>query len=149
MRPTFSQMLMGAAATLSKDVAPHVERAPYAVGRVGTVGLILACVAQEADRAVDTAVREQQDLRALFKEAAIAPLSEPLKQKLRAAAAEQPKSLKLSELEPQTNAMTLLLMDLLERLETEQFDWAISLEKRVWAVLKASADRRALYLPVL
>ncbi|MES1198943.1 MAG: hypothetical protein ABUS48_03080 [Pseudomonadota bacterium] len=151
MRPTFGQLLLGAAATLGKDVAPHIEdNAPVAVGRLGTVGLILACMAQEADRAVETAVREQDALRALFLDAAAAPLPRDMQMRLKAAATNDARpSLKLSDLDAQNAKLKRLLMDLLVALEAEHFDWAIALEARVWTVLKSGAERRALYLPVL
>jgi len=151
MKPSFAQVLMGVASTLVDDVAPHIgDDAPYAVGHIGTIGLILACAAQEADRAAETATLEQDALRALFAEAALAPLAPDLRARLRAAGADNRRpSLRVSDLEAQTAQLKLLLMELLETIETERFDWAERLESRIWDVLKSGAERRALYLPVL
>ena len=150
MKPSFSQLLLGAASTLTQDIAPQMKRAPAAQGQLGAIGLILACAAQEADRAVETALIEQDALRALFADAALQPLTESLRMRLQAASLDHARpSLKLSALETQTTHLNALLMDLLEQVETEQFDWAIALEKRIWGMLKANAERRALYLPVL
>ncbi|HVY83969.1 MAG TPA: hypothetical protein VG943_02470 [Caulobacterales bacterium] len=151
MKPTLGQMLMGAASTLNDEIAPHIDDgAPVAIGHVGTLGLILACMAQEADRAVETAVREQDAIRALFADAAKAPLPRDLAIRLKAAAADDARpSLKLTDLEAQNAKLKRLLMTLLETLEAEHFDWAVALEARVWTILKTGAERRALYLPVL
>ncbi len=151
MKPSFSQILMGAASTLSRDVAPHIAPdSPYAVGHAGTIGLLLACAAQEADRATETAMREQDALRALFTDAAKAPLAPDLVARLRIAGLDDTRpSLKITDLEAQTEKLKLLLMELLETVEEERFDWAELLEKRIWGALKSGAERRALYLPVL
>jgi hypothetical protein len=150
MKPSIGQMLMGSASTLTREVAPHLERAPSAIGQIGTIGLILACIAQEADRAAETALREQDALRALFADAAQSPLPEDLCVRLRAAASEDARpSLKLSDLEPQNAALMTLAGELLNTVEEQNYDWAEKLESRIWRVLKAGAERRALYLPVL
>ncbi|HVZ99109.1 MAG TPA: hypothetical protein VG841_02205 [Caulobacterales bacterium] len=151
MKPAFGELLMGAASTLSREVAPHVDDGePVAIGHIGTIGLILACMAQETDRAVETAVREQDAIRGLFADAAKAPLPRDLALRLKAAAADDTRpSLKLSDLERQNAKLKRLLMDLLEMLEAEHFDWAVMLEARIWDILKTGAERRALYLPVL
>ena len=150
MKPSLQHLLMGAASTLGKDVAPHIEDdAPFAVGHVGTIGLILACVAQEADRAVDTAVREQDALRALFAVAAEQPLPGDLRARLAEAAQGARIGFRLSDLEAQNNPLKALLAELLETVEQERFDWAEQLEAQIWDVLRAGAERRALYLPVL
>jgi hypothetical protein len=58
MKPSMAQILIGAAGTLNEEIAPKLEASPFSMGRVGTIGLLLACVAQEAERAAETAVRE-------------------------------------------------------------------------------------------
>ncbi len=149
MRPTLSQILMGAADTLGRDIAPLASDAPFAQGQLGAIGLILACVAQEADRAVETAILEQEALRALFADAAKVALPEHVRVRVAAAAREERKSLRLSDLEAQRESMTALLGELLEHIEQQYFDWAEDLEKRIWRALKAGTERRTLYLPVL
>lgn len=149
MKPSMNQILMGVAATMSKDVAAHVNE-PIAVGHVGTIGLILACVAQETERAAETAILEQDALRALFRDAIDQPMPEELLLELRAAVRDDSRaSLKLGDLDAQAARSRELVTPLLAYLETQNFDWAEKLEKRVWGVLKAGAERRALYLPVL
>ena len=150
MIPSFSRMLMGAADTLSQDVAPHIKDAPDAIGHMGTIGLILSCMAQAVDSAAEAAIAEQEALRAFFREATSQPLREDLLQEVRIAGIDSARpSLKVSALEAQNAELTRLLMEVLQYLEAEHFDWAIALEAKIWALLKASAERRALYLPVL
>lgn len=149
MKPSLNQMLIGVASTLSRDVAPNVS-APFAVGHVGTIGLILACIAQEAERATETALREQDALRTLFADAAREPLPRDLAARLLAASRDDARpSLKIADLDAQTAKLKALLSELLETVEAEHFDWAERLEARIWSVLKAGTERRALYLPVL
>ena len=45
MKTSLAHYLMGAASTLNKDVAPHVREQPYALGHVGTIGLLLVLMA--------------------------------------------------------------------------------------------------------
>lgn len=149
MRPTLPQILMGAADTLGRDIAPLAASAPFAQGQLGAIGLILACVAQEADRAVETAILEQEALRALFADAGKHALPDPLRARVAAAAREERRSLRLSDLEAQREQLTALLGELLVHVEQEHFDWAQELEQRIWRALKAGTERRALYLPVL
>jgi hypothetical protein len=149
MRPSLAQILMGAADTLGRDIAPLAADAPFAQGQLGAIGLILACIAQEADRAVETAILEQEALRALFADAARAPLPETLRARIAAAAREERRSLRLSDLEAQRETLTALLAELLEHVEQQHFDWAEDLEKRIWRALKAGTERRTPYLPVL
>lgn len=149
MRPSVSQMLMGAAANLNRDIAPSIQPGSYAIGQAGTIGLLMVLMAQESDRAVDTLVNEQDAIRALFAEAARASVPDDLRLRLAEAAARSRTSLRISDLEGETALLNELLIELHAWLETSKFDWAEALESRVWEILKLGADCRALYLPTL
>ncbi len=146
-----AQLLMGAAAALTREIAPHLENNPTAKARAGALGLILACAAQEADSGAETLIREQDALRALLLEASHMPLGDEalLTQLAQAGRDESRPSLKVTDLEAQNGALMGLLGALLAHVEAINFDWAETLEARIWRLLKAGAERRALYLPVL
>lgn len=150
MKPSLSQFLMGAAATLNRDVAPHVRGSRYALGHVGTLGLLMTLMAQETERAADTLVHEQDTLRGLFADAAKQPLAPDLRARLAAAGVPVERtSYRLSDLERDAAALNTLLIELHQAVEGNPFDWAETLEQRILEVLKLGAECRALYLPSL
>lgn len=150
MRPSLAQFLMSTAATLNREIAPHVMGNRYALGNIGTIGLLMTLMAQETERAADTLVHEQDALRALFADAAKAPLPEPLRTRLAAAGVPVVRnSYRLTDLERDTAALNTLLIELHETVEPSAFDWAQALERRILEVLKLGAACRALYLPTL
>jgi len=149
MRPTISQMLMKSAQTLGMDIAPNVRGDSYAASKAGMIGMILILLSQEGERAADTMTREQDAIRALFAEAAHAPLDPDLQTRLAEAGAIEPRSYRLDALEVEGARLNALLIDLHEAVEASAFDWAEALDKRIWEILRLGAECRAVFLPTL
>ncbi|MGE3250849.1 MAG: hypothetical protein AB7J28_05125 [Hyphomonadaceae bacterium] len=150
MKPSFPQILMGAAGAMVQHVGPRLAGDNYALGQASIIGLIMVMVAQEADRAADTLSLETVAMRALFAEAAEAPLPAGLCQRLRAMAeAPHAESFTITALEATAAPMKELLIELHEALEDRPDEWARPLEAKVWDILKLGAYHRELYLPVL
>lgn len=150
MTPSFSQILMGAAGAIVTDIGPHLQGKTYAIGQAQVIGLLMVLVAQEADRAADTLSLETVAMRALFAEAASAPLPDGLRQRLRAMAeAPPPENFTIRALEQLAHPMKALLIELHEALEDRPDEWARPLEAKVWDVLRMGADHRQLYMPGL
>lgn len=147
--PRLTNVLMGAAATLSREVSSRLRDDPFAAGQTGAVGLLLILAAQEAGRTADTLITEQEALRAVFAEAALAPLPRPLRIRCGEASEGQAKSFRLEDLEAERDELMTLLIELHEAVEGSAFDWAERLEGRIWEILKLGAACRALYLPTL
>jgi hypothetical protein len=149
MRPTIAQFLTKSAQTLGMDVAPNVRGDPYAAAKTGMIGTILILLAQESERAADTLIREQDAIRALFLEAAHAPLDDDLRARLEAAGGEGPRSHRLDVLEAESARLNAVLIELHEAVEAGAFDWAEALEARIWEILRLGAECRAVFLPTL
>lgn len=148
MRPSIPQLLVGAAGTL-RNVLGSVRGESYAMASMGTLGMLLVLMSQEADRAAETLVSEQDAIRALFADAATHALPEPLRTNIADAANGQRTSIRVDVLERETAELKTLLIELHAWLETSAFDWAEALEARIWEILKLGAEARALYLPTL
>ena len=150
MKPSFAHILMGATGAMGTQVAPRLAGDLYAMGQASIVGLIMVLVAQEADRAADTLSLETVGMRALFAEAAEAPLPEGLRRRLAAMAdAPHAANFTVTALEATATPMRELLIELHEALEDRPDEWARPLEAKVWDILKLGAYHRELYLPVL
>jgi hypothetical protein len=150
MKPSFAQILMGAAGSIVSDIGPHLKNNSYAVGQASIIGLIMIFVAQEADRAADTLSLETVAMRALFAEAAEAPLSDDMRTRVRAMAESPPApNFTVSALQDLAAPMKALLIELHAKLEELPDEWARHLQAKVWDILRMGADHRQLYLPVL
>ncbi len=119
------------------------EGAAFAAGTVGLLGMMLSLSAKEYDRGADIRFAENGDIRALFGELAPGVKDAGLKAELEAAAAAKDASLRISVL----NEGNYKLRRLLTRLQIDAEDnGARDAERRIWAVLKALADRRLVQL---
>jgi len=142
MKPEVDQILGLSAQQLMGVLGPQLP-AGYAQGSASILGVMMMLSAQEYDRAADIRVSENVHMRALFREVAATASDSDLRLALAAAAETRDASLKISAL----NATNAELRQLMIRLQThaeEKGDRA--LERRIWDVLKASADRRLLRL---
>ncbi|MGE0828099.1 MAG: hypothetical protein AB7O04_01960 [Hyphomonadaceae bacterium] len=152
MKPSFAQILMGAAGAVVRDIAPRLqdEDDAFALGQAQIIGLLMVMAAQEADRAADTLSLETVAMRALFAEAAETPLPESFRRRLRAMAEAAPAdNFTIAAQQAVAAPMKALLIELHEALEDRPDEWARPLEARVWDVLRLGADHRQIYLPVL
>lgn len=148
MRPSIPQLLVGAAGTI-RNALGGMRGESYAMASMGTLGMLLILMSQEADRAAETLVSEQDAIRALFADAAGHALPEPLRARVAEAARGVRASLRVDVLQAETNDLKALLTELHAWLETSPFDWAEALEARIWEILRLGAAARALYLPTL
>lgn len=142
MKPEVDQILGVSAQQLMGQVAPLLPNS-FAIGSASVLGMMMMFAAQEYDRAADIRVSENADMRALFREAAATVSDADLKTSLLSAAESRDASLKISML----NATNAELRHLLIRLQTRAEEKGEQvLQRRIWDVLKASADRRLLRL---
>jgi len=148
MRPSTPQLLVGAAGTI-RNALGGMRGESYAMASMGTLGMLLILMSQEADRAAETLVSEQDAIRSLFADAAEHALPEPLRTRVSEAALGQRTSLRVDVLQAETDGLKTLLTEVHAWLETSPFDWAEALEARIWEILRLGAAARALYLPTL
>jgi hypothetical protein len=144
MRPEVDQILSFSAAQLMGSLAPLLPSG-YAQGAAALTSFMLILSAQEYDRAAEIRAADNADMRALF--AALAPRigDATLKQKLESAAASREISLKVSALDEANYELRRLLIAVQEHVEIQGDSH--NGERRIWAILKASADRRVLKMP--
>ena len=105
--------------------------------------MVLTLAAKEYERGADIRCKENRELRALFAELAPSVKDLKLRAELTEAAASRDPSLCISDL----NRANYELRDLLTRLliDAEEHG-ALHAQKRIWAVLKALAERRLVQL---
>ena len=119
------------------------EGAAFAQGTVGLLSMVLTLSAKEYERGADIRVTEKREIRALSAELAPAVEDSKLRAELTQAAEESDPSLRISDL----NCANYMLRRLLSRLliDVEEHG-ALPAQKRIWAVLKALAERRLVQL---
>ena len=142
MKPEVDQILGLSAQQLMGVLGPQLP-VGYAQGSASILGVMMMLSAQEYDRAADIRASENADMRTLFREAAGKVSDADLKSSLLSAAGSRDASLKISML----NAANAELRHLLIRLQAHAEEKGEqALQRRIWGVLKASADRRLLRL---
>jgi hypothetical protein len=137
MRPEVNQLLQTTGIQLAGIAAPTA----YAQGSAGLMTGLLMISAAEYDRAAETRVADNDDMRALF--AALAPTVKDagLRAQVDAAAATKDASIRISALNTANAELRKVLIALHTHVEDAGDREA---QKRIWTVLNASAERRML-----
>jgi hypothetical protein len=143
MKPEVDQILNTSAMQLIGGVAPQLSTS-YAQSSASLLGFMMMLSAQEYDRAADIRAAENTDLRALFAEIADAVKDHALRTRLEAASNTEDQSLKISALDTANHELRKLLIEAQTHIETLD---ARDIEKKIWSVLRAAADRRVLKMP--
>ena len=142
MKPEVDQILGLSAGQLMGVLAPQLP-AGFAQGSASLLGIMMMLMAQEYDRAAEIRARENDDMRALFREAAAKIADTDLKTMVTRAGETRDASLKISAL----NAENTELRRVLIRLQAHAEEKGLAdIERRIWDVLKALADRRLIRL---
>jgi hypothetical protein len=148
MKPALDHVLMSMAGTLGITVLTAMPEGDYASGDVKMIALMNVLLAQEVDRAADSLLRENAQLRALFAKAAAAPLGD-LCARLSEAAHSTDADARISTLEVGNAPLKSLLIELHILVETTPEDWARDINRKILAFLKVSADARMIAMPVM
>jgi hypothetical protein len=143
MKPEIDHILGVTAGQLMTEIAPLLP-ASYSQSTAGLLGILLGFCAQEYERGAEIRFAENADMRELF--AALGPsvADATLKSQLADAASGSDMSLKISDLNLANSRLRELLIALQTECESSQ---KTNAQKMIWAVLKASADRRLVKLP--
>jgi hypothetical protein len=144
VKPEVGQILGLCAQQLMGSLAPLLPTG-YAQGAAALTSFMLVLSAEEYDRAAEIRVADNADMRALFKELVPHVGNATLKSRLEAAAAARDTSLKIPALDEANYELRRLLIAL--HIHVEALKDLRDAEKRIWEVLKASADRRVLKIP--
>lgn len=142
MRPEFDTVINSAVGTFMAEVLPHVG-VDYAASNAGVICLMLLMAGEEYDRAADVRYRENNEMRALFADAADAITDNELAERLRDAAASSDESLRISALNAANDDLRRLLIDLHACVEEEEGDGARKIDRGIWDFLRRSAADRS------
>jgi hypothetical protein len=143
MKPDGDKMLGLLAQALTLEIAPDL-RHDYGQRNALLMAMLLSSAAEEWDRAAARRVEENRALRELFAEAASEVTSQPLQERLRSAAQDSDKNLRVSELERANEVLRSLLIELHAHVEELDSPGGRRIEARIWEELRRSTERRAL-----
>jgi hypothetical protein len=138
MIPRLTQGLADLAGKLMRDIAPQAANR-YAMADVGMIGMLLAAVAVDTERAVAVRMADIDDMKSLFMEAP--GHADPAHRPDRAAFLDRaPASLNLSDID----AMHADGLSLLIALHAWAEDAQDELEARIWEFLARHTERNRL-----
>ena len=147
MKPEADQVLNTSAFQLLMNVAPLLPSG-YPQGTASLIAMLSMMAAQEYERGADIRAAENNDMRRLFADVAAVTADESLEARLREAAETKDASLAISALDAANYELRRVLTELQTHVEQRPGEDARDAERRIWAVLKASADRRLVRVPV-
>ncbi|HVU20473.1 MAG TPA: hypothetical protein VHE09_07045 [Rhizomicrobium sp.] len=142
MKPDAQDILNKSADQLMGQLAPALN-AQYSQGAAAVMAMLLKFAGKEYERGADIRAAENADMRALFAEIAPRVGDVPLRKRMEDAAATRDTSLAISALNTANHELRRILIALQVWIED---NGAREDQKRIWSVLKASADRRLVSL---
>ena len=142
MKPDVDQILGLSAQQLMGGLAPLLP-AGYSQGSASILGIMMMFSAQEYERGAEIRAAENRDMRQLFRDSAGEVLDSELEKLVTKAGQTRDASLNISALNAENTELRRVLIRLQAHAEEKGLR---GLEKRIWDVLKASADRRLLKL---
>lgn len=145
MIPAPDAALRAMMGTLMMDIAPQLPD-DYRKASANLLAFALMMIAIELDRAVDVAVCDNHEMRALFETAAVVVDDQSLRRRLRDAASASEPDLRVSTLTAATNDLRRLLIEVHIALEQQDTAPARELCAAIWRFLQRAAERRAIQI---
>jgi hypothetical protein len=142
MKPDAQDILNKSADQLMGQLAPALN-AQYSQGAAAVMALLMKFAGREYERGADIRAAENADLRALFAELAPRVGDAALRKRVEDAVATRDTSLTISALNTANHDLRRILIALQIWIED---NGTREDQQRIWAVLKASADRRIVSL---
>ena len=149
MKPGIDQLLTGLVTTIATRIIPELDPNSYAVGDAKMAAVLAMFVAQEADRAADTYVRENREMRVMFLAASLMDLLPALRVRLAHDAALEEADLKLATLAALHDRHSETLIALHATVETIDADWAENLNREICQFQLRAAESRLLVMPAM
>jgi len=146
MKPEVDQILSISAGQLLATAVPLLPN-NYAQGSTSVLAFMMFFCAQEYERGAEIRACENSEMRELFGELSANVTDRELKEKITTAALSADSSLLISALDKSNADLRKLLIALQVHFEERGDAEARACEKRIWKVLKASAERRFLKPP--
>jgi hypothetical protein len=144
MKPEVDVVLRSMMTKLLLEVAPAVGDA-YVRSNVEAMGALLAAAAEEFDRAAEVRVAENRSMREILRAATEHVPEGDLRSRLTVAAEEREASLRIGDLNAVNDRLRALLIELQTLVEGSDEEWAHRIDRAIWAELRASARRRAIF----
>lgn len=145
MKPQVPNVLRGFVGTLLTEILPNLS-AEYSMGNAAVMCQSLSIVADEFERGAEIRFRENEEMRALFAEAAKIVTDKGLAARLLDASTGRDASLLISALDETNGQLKVLLIELQAFVEESRASWAAALEAKIWDHIVAAAERRKLTL---
>jgi hypothetical protein len=126
------------------DLIPKASDS-YTIADLAMTASLIDMIGQDYDRAVDVLVSDDFEMRPIIEDGARHLGDGPLKQRIVAALASRPASLRVHELSAHADAMLKVLVDLhdaIEQADSQGAPWAFALNLRMWAFLDAYVQKR-------
>lgn len=142
MKPDAQDILNKSADQLMGQLAPALS-ATYSQGTAAIMALLMKFIAKEYERGADIRTADNNDMRALFTELAPHVGDAELRKRLEAAASTRATSLAISALNAANHDLRRILIALQIWIED---NGTREDRQRIWSVLNAMADRRAVSL---
>lgn len=149
MKPGIDQLLMSVATTLATRILPELGPESYATGDARMSAALAVMVAQEADRAADTLVRENRAMRALFARSQALPLPPALLEDLSVETGGSDEDLRISVLTPVHDRLSEKLIALHAAVEASEAPEARAIEREIWAFLLRGTEDRMVVMPAM
>jgi len=147
MKPDAVQLLNVSALQLFSQIAPLLPQG-YPQGTASLVAILLMIAARECERGAEIRATENAEMRALLAGLARFAPDSDLKAHLLFAAGESEPALTISALDAANHELRRLLIRLQSAVEDLPGADAREAERRIWKVLRASADRRLIPAPI-
>lgn len=146
MKPDVKHTLMTSFMTLAAEIAPKLE-GDYSSGTVSSIGVVMALLGEEYDRAADVRLATNNETRTVFAEAAEMVEDRGLAGRLKEAAQGEDVSLRVTDLDASGDALKSLLIELHVYVEEQSADWAREIDAKIWAVIAADVMRNEVKFP--
>jgi hypothetical protein len=146
MTPEIDQFMMVTMQKLMGEIVPRLE-GDYLQATTSTLGMLMLFASTEFGRAAEVRAVENTEIRKLCGRAARVLPEGELRTRCAEAARTKDGSLTVATLEASNRTLRRLLIELQTTIEETNASWARSLDRAIWSILKAAAERRFFYLP--
>ena len=146
MTPEIDQFLMSTFQRLMGEIVPRLE-GDYLQGTTSTLGMLMMFAATEFGRAAEVRAAENGEIRKLCGRAARVLPEGELKTRCAEAARTKEGALTIQALEASNRSLRRVMIEIQTTAEEADAPWGRSLDRSIWQIMKAAAERRFFYLP--
>ncbi len=145
MIPKGAEGIAHIATRIMADLIPKTTDS-YTIADLAMTASLIDMIGQDYDRAADVLVGDDADMRPILRDGLDHVVEGVLKQRIVAALASRPASLRVQDLSAHADAMLKVLVDLhaaIEVAERQGAAWASEVNLRMWTFLDGYVEKRA------